>query len=319
MIPERVKECQTVDDFVVQKYINNPLLYQGKKCHIRVPVIMTDKREWFVMDRLMIYTAVAPFIPGDMSKSVSDSHYKITEGSIVYRGSLRLGENDNEDPYYLPDEPIHDYRVRKEAIRVSKAIVQSVTNIIKFPECENAYHIFASDIIIDENYNAQLLEVNRTYGKVSNKRYSKLYWEWVKMSAIDPIFFPIIRKGMHEISQHLTQVTLTQLREHEGIGGAYSDVLGNMEFCYRGVVNTDEARYLGFMSIFPSPLLDVDDEYSCNERLIIQCEKVTDIPALLNNMKDRRMWVMCRSEKECEMFDWMMWMPVRKGMYLNYV
>lgn len=157
---------------IVSKYITNPLLYQGKKCHFR-PYIML--RSW--------------------DKSVLSNFSTLITAKELYRN----------DDYYNAD--IHDTHLRSTyqvTVITDVNIIDAITKVcqpllelldkypvVKYPESEYGYRILAPDILLDENYNAYILEVNTEpvlggHGKPGLEEFEKVFCPWEFSNGILP-------------------------------------------------------------------------------------------------------------------------------------
>lgn len=137
--------------WVLDKYIIDPLLFNGYKFHIRVMVL-------FFMGQVFLFrygyllTAKEPYKRGDFTnKLIHDSHYH----SRVF--------------YQYPDEIIKLFgeEREKEIFNQMKELFGEIGKFIKldcYPESKYCYEIFGGDIMITKDFKIKLLEMNKEIG-----------------------------------------------------------------------------------------------------------------------------------------------------------
>ena len=139
--------------YAVAQYLTNPLLYDGKKFHIRVLVICGSDSKFIVMDKLNeIYPAEDVWEEDNYTNSrVHDTHFVSHE----YTGSMRdLEKRFGEDK--------------------TAEISQQMSNIINaticsfkpepYPESQYGFEIFGYDFIVNDDFHVYLMEVNAKVG-----------------------------------------------------------------------------------------------------------------------------------------------------------
>jgi hypothetical protein len=157
---------------VVSNYISNPLLSEGKKCHFRLYLMV---RSWDVpvlSPFAIVMTAELPYTNQNYeNKKIHDSHLTTTD-KIEFVKDERILEAIREACLPLINA-IKGYRVEA------------------YKESNRGYQILAPDVILDEDYNAFILEVNCTPGqgdltKPGIVEYEALFSEWEFQHGIRP-------------------------------------------------------------------------------------------------------------------------------------
>src|SRR5207253_2060120 len=101
---------QTINDnpkwthATVSAYLTDPLLYQGKKMHLRIAVLVTSWGSFKLYGKSGVITAKLPYVEGDYkNKDIHDSHRSSTTTFAVFPDSF-LMEPSEESP--LPSLPL---------------------------------------------------------------------------------------------------------------------------------------------------------------------------------------------------------------------
>ena len=174
---------------MVSQYINNPLLFNGKKMHLRCYFMITLINKVFntyLLDTGSIVTALLTYTKSDYNnKDIHDTHYKSTVGEILF--PEKLYENTtikNEEDY------IKIYNKMRYALNFVSRI--ALMNVNLYPNALNAYEIYGTDFLITDDHEAFLIEINGSYtgyGGSSNK-FLKSYFKWISDVVLIPTFTP---------------------------------------------------------------------------------------------------------------------------------
>ena len=136
-------------EWILQEYINNPLLIDKKKIHLRVYYIYNGKKG-YILDKGEIATAENLYIQDNYyDNSIHDTHF--------YK---------NKRPLYFPDDLVSNYGEKKY-----NAIFKQIVTIFKgvhkcisakcYSESKHCFYIFGGDIMITDDFNVKLIEVNQ--------------------------------------------------------------------------------------------------------------------------------------------------------------
>lgn len=140
--------------WVLQDYVSNPLLIDKKKFHFRMYLLMvqrfkTNEFEVYMYDKFFAFCAPIKY---DLNSKDLTGHLTGAKYCDVRLVTETLVKAQNIDFYnkILPQFK----EIAKDCGEIAKQDLNLLSNKT------NSFHLFAADIIIDENYNANLLEVN---------------------------------------------------------------------------------------------------------------------------------------------------------------
>ena len=207
-------KAEVISQFVIQKYMEKPLLYKGHKLDIRPYVLLNQDSKFFVFREVYGKVASAPFnldkknLFGHLTGSVgtkSESYGKVADMNF-----LRHEEVGN----YLEElqasrqvkifEDFGTYMV-KEASRLLSVAHQAITfngtNKLNPQGFPNVFEIFGFDFLIDESMRCWLLEANGEPGVDDADSYffafNRRLIDNLFMLTIDQIF-PAPKEGFRK-------------------------------------------------------------------------------------------------------------------------
>jgi hypothetical protein len=179
--------------FILSQYIINPLLFRGKKMHVRAYLLFTlinNVFKTYLLKDGEIITAKKPYKPNEFNNlDIHDTHGKSTDDFYIFPEDLiKYKSIPNMEIY----EKIYD-EMRNSLNMVSRI---AAMNFISYTNADNSYNIFGMDYIITDDYNVKIIEINDIhtgYGNINtdinNFTYNKIqtkYWNWVKECVILP-------------------------------------------------------------------------------------------------------------------------------------
>jgi hypothetical protein len=196
------------NDVLVSEYISNTLLFQGKKFHLRLYVIISITNNIFnsfLWDRGEIFTAKDMFdMNMPFTKEKHDTHEKTTNQNYSYPKSLtndNLKYAYNEKRYQKHNslyqdinkdiKSFHD-KVKKICSVISKIIEKYKLQLL-YPNEKNAYYLFGLDIMITDNWEPVFIEINENPGlgyeniEFQND-FSREYFQWLNDTVLEPLF-----------------------------------------------------------------------------------------------------------------------------------
>ena len=155
---------------IIQKYIENPLLYKGRKCDMRVWVLLTHNMKVYFFKEGHLKTCSIEY---DINSK--DAFRHITNYSFQkYNDNFQKFEKGNEVPFYefqkFLDEnyPEKNYKLNKDLSKQIKEIVSITMKSGKEQINKNGrnfqFEIFGYDFMLDENFNLFLIEINSNPG-----------------------------------------------------------------------------------------------------------------------------------------------------------
>lgn len=146
------KKIKRLHSWVLQEYIVDPLLYKGRKFHLRA-YFMVMKGQIYVFDKYIIATANKEYEKKNFDNiDIHDSHYN--------EQSLRnlIFPDDFEDK----EENIKN--IQGQVMLIFKNIKKNLPELRCYKEDKNCYEVMAADIMVTSNYHVKLLELNHGMG-----------------------------------------------------------------------------------------------------------------------------------------------------------
>jgi hypothetical protein len=171
-------------NIIVSEYIQNPLLYEDRKFHIRMYILINSDSTWSFWKRGKAMTAKIAYKRDDWTnKAIHDSH----------------GETTPKDIYFPEDIlPKEKYEYVYDQIEL---ILGAAANIVKpyvkcYEESKNCCEVFGIDFMITDDYTVKLIEINAEAGygsknedKTKYKAYCSEYFDWFyKESLLSKLF-----------------------------------------------------------------------------------------------------------------------------------
>ncbi len=173
---------QGIKSVVVGQYIENPLLFNSKKFHIRMwyVVLWAGPRQvrTFLFNQGAIFTAKSPYTLGNFGNTdIHDSHFGKTTKDILFP----------ED--YPGDATLAFDQMKDILTTVSQGFAPYVS---PYEESQCAFETFGVDFMVDQKEKMYLIEINfnpifKTKSKKFNEVLSKKYFSSVAC-MLDPIF-----------------------------------------------------------------------------------------------------------------------------------
>ena len=165
---------------IIQKYIENPLLYKGRKCDMRIWVLITHQMKVYFFKEGHLKTCSIIY---DLNSKDAFSH--ITNYSFQkYNDNFQKFEKGNEVPFYefqkFIDEkyPEKNYKLNKDLTKQIKEIVSITTKSVKHQINKNGrnyqFEIFGYDFMLDKNFNLFLIEINTNPGLEESSPWIKI-------------------------------------------------------------------------------------------------------------------------------------------------
>ena len=164
---EKTYLCKKI---IIQKYIENPLLYKGRKCDIRIWVLLTHKMKVFVFKEGHLKTCSVNY---DVNSKDAFTH--ITNYSFQkYNNNFQKFEKGNEVPFHdfqkFIDEkyPYKNYNIKVDLMNKVKEIInltmRAGKNKINKNNRNYQFEIFGYDFMLDNDFNVFLIEINTNPG-----------------------------------------------------------------------------------------------------------------------------------------------------------
>ena len=162
-------------EWVLQEYIIDPLLLEGKKFHIR-GYYLVHQNQKYLMDEGRIFLAKEKFVKGDYkNKNMHDTH---------------APEEEKDIKYYPQDLKIS--KIIQKQLKDLFTLTGSIDEYFKcFTESNDCYQLFGFDVMITKDYQVKILEVNSGPGTRSliMPFWKKLFENQLKL-MVDTTFPP---------------------------------------------------------------------------------------------------------------------------------
>ena len=191
-------------DVIAQTYIMNPLLYNNKKCHLRVQYLVTYIHQVFhsfvLTDSIRILTAKEKYtIDLPFNKDVHDTHIKSS------------GDDFFLDEHYTNfNMPMNEQMNKSMTIKQKNKIINDICKITKliskillsddnskykwlYDNQEHGFNSMGIDFMIDDKLNIFLIECNENpsfvFHKIeNNKMFSSKYFSWINDTVLEPCY-----------------------------------------------------------------------------------------------------------------------------------
>ena len=164
---EKIYNCTKI---LIQKYIENPLLYKGRKCDIRIWVLLTHQMKVFLFKEGHLKTCSVEY---DLDSKNAFTH--ITNYSFQkYNSNFQKFEKGNEVPFYEfqkfidKEYPEKNYKLKRDLMKKIKEIISLTMRSGKDKINKNGrshqFEIFGYDFMLDSDFNVFLIEINTNPG-----------------------------------------------------------------------------------------------------------------------------------------------------------
>ena len=168
------------DNVIIQKYIEYPLLYKGRKFDMRIWVLLTHQMKVYIFKEGHLKTCSVQY---DINSK--DSFCHITNYSFQkYNDNFERYEIGNEVPFYefqkYLDEkyPEKNYNIKNDLMNKLKEIIKltmySAKDKINSNNRNYQFEIFGYDFMLDQDFNVFLIEINTNPGLEESSPWIKI-------------------------------------------------------------------------------------------------------------------------------------------------
>lgn len=176
-------------NWVLQEYINQPILFENKKFHIR-PIFLYQKKGnrkiGYLLNRILVAHAKEDYKFDDFgNKNIHDSHFGKTSGRLYFQDDfLKLKILTKKEIEHI-----------EEQVKDLGKYVFDLINSRCYSENKECYETFGMDIMIDSTLTIKVLEVqitNISYGFFDNDKlpgYSNIF-EYILENAVETVVDP---------------------------------------------------------------------------------------------------------------------------------
>ena len=177
---EKNENLYYCDKIIIQKYIENPLLYRGRKCDMRIWVLLTHQMKVYIFKEGHLKTCSVEY-----DANSKDAYSHITNYSFQkYNDNFQKYEKGNEVPFSefqkFIDEKYPDkfYKVNIDLMNQLKEIVNITMRSAKDKINKNGknyqFEIFGYDFMLDNDFNLFLIEINTNPGLEESSPWIKV-------------------------------------------------------------------------------------------------------------------------------------------------
>lgn len=171
-ILENEKDNTKTDEYVVQKYIKHPLLYQGRKFDVRIHVLLDEHMNIYIYPLTLCRTVGRKYTPELTGNWREDKYVHITNHSLQKYDKLYYSKYEKSNIILLKDMKIEGLNLYENFIPIWSSIIKKILKssedlLLKNLPINNKkhfYELFGFDFIIDDNLKTWLLEINLNPG-----------------------------------------------------------------------------------------------------------------------------------------------------------
>ena len=174
---EKLYNCNRI---IIQKYIENPLLYKGRKFDMRIWVLLTHTMKVYVFKEGHLKTCSIEY-----NLNTKDVFAHITNYSFQkYNTNFQKYEKGNEVPFFefqnflKENYPDKKYSIKENLIKQIKEIIKVTMRSVKYKINKNRrnyqFEIFGYDFMMDNDFNLFLIEINTNPGLEESSPWIKI-------------------------------------------------------------------------------------------------------------------------------------------------
>jgi hypothetical protein len=160
-------------EWIIQDYIDNPLLFNNKKFHFRIYVIYVQTENSttaYLSKNGFIYTANKEFEPDTFDPNI-----------------VLSGENSKNNVFYIPEDftrsfgkQVWDNMVFPQIVKITRETIRSTVEHLKCPaKKQKCFKILGYDILINKDFKCFLAEINarNVSYKYPNQKFKDTFYK----------------------------------------------------------------------------------------------------------------------------------------------
>lgn len=185
-----LEELSTTEEYVIQRYVDRPLLYKNKKFHFRCYTAMLANASSLVYRKAFILTAGEDFdyLDEDPSKHITN---------------LSVNKHFEGHPGQIPCDLFVEYpEIYEQIKKLWHDIVQAASPFMSYQTNIFNFEFFGLDVIADVDNKCWLIEINRLPGLETSKNYYKkeedILYDEMMLSLLKIILTPYIDKKIEK-------------------------------------------------------------------------------------------------------------------------
>ena len=171
-----VKNNTRYEEWVIQRYIENPMLYDNKKFHLRIYLLICDNR-FYYFNIGKVALAKKMFKLTDFhDKDIHDTHFTPADDLLF--------------PDMFGDDKVLINNVYKSVEKILTDLKKD-NKFTCYPENKQCFELFAIDMMVTEDEQVKLLEINASIGMPYKKLdFRKKIFEAQMKTVVDSYFPP---------------------------------------------------------------------------------------------------------------------------------
>ena len=167
MEKRKLLKTKLIKEWIIEDYIQKPLLINGKKFHIRVLCLIFIENNnilFYLFDQFFIYTAAKNYTLNNLNKNVHNSHIR-TNNEL----KKAINQYNKLNPEILKN-------IKDQIIYLCKYIKTLLPIMKCYPESKNCFQYIGFDFMVTNNYQVKLIEINQRPGIKGPSLYSS-FWK----------------------------------------------------------------------------------------------------------------------------------------------
>ncbi|CAG8619425.1 13596_t:CDS:2 [Funneliformis mosseae] len=156
-----------IRDWVVQRYISNPLLIRNRKFHIRSYILAISNLQVYLYKDMLALFALNAYAPTDINDALShltNTCLQVNEVSFKESNQVKLfwdlSTKDDEGEVGIISKLDLEMIFNQIKSILNDCFDSIVNEVTQFMPMENAFELFGFDFLVDHEMNAYLLEAN---------------------------------------------------------------------------------------------------------------------------------------------------------------
>ena len=281
------------DRIIIQKYIEKPLLYKGRKCDMRIWVLLTHELKVYVFKEGHLKTCSASY---DIDNN-KDAFVHITNYSYQkHCADFQKFEKGNEVSFHdfqkelnvtHADKKINVYKDVMEKVKeIVKLSMMSVKDKINANNRKYCFEIFGYDFMLDEELNMFLIEINANPGIEESSPWIKVIVPRMLDDAlrltVDKVF-----NTKYEFIEDVKKLTIEEcsnaiIKENNNVEQVNENTNNDNK---ETEIEKDKKKMCNYNSPFPVPGYEQDDnlwELVCDLQNEMKTKSYTGVKHLLN-------------------------------------
>ena len=220
---------------IIQKYIEKPFLYQGRKCDIRIWVLITHTMKVYIFKEGHLKASSVNYNKDDFDSFIHITNYSLQK----YNKSFSKYEKGNEISFqtfqnYINENDEFDFRkeIFPKFIEIVRLTALSVRNKINMNNLNYCFEIFGYDFMMDEDKNIYLIEINTNPGlEISSDIIAELVPRMIDdalLLTVDELFpTEYSKESLNENGQYKSKFHVNGYKDEENMWEFVCDMKKN--------------------------------------------------------------------------------------------